>query len=371
MKKRTISTIMDLVVRKKIVHIDKQKIRKVLILRLGAIGDVIRTTPMLRELRRMLPDARIDYLVNYNIKEVLEGNPNIDRIIDLKGQIYGKSFKTLKTFYNAEKEIRREKYDLLINLEPHYLSQMFVLWCNIPIVIGWDRLGEGFALNNRVRYDGTANEIEKALEVLKFIGGYRKKTDLEIYLSKEDKVFARRLIKNNGIKRKKVVMSSGGTRNAFASETQRRWPAEKYKELAERLAERGFLIIFVGDKYDKDVIREVSKDLKKGDYIDTSGKTTIKQMAAIIKKCDLFISHDSGPMHIAAAVKTPIIALFGPTDPRRAAPMTKNTYVIYKKKRNEPEQYNVYGCYINKKKDYINRITVDEVVYKAELVLKH
>ena len=371
MRKRTIPTIMDLAIRKKIVHIDKQKIRKVLVLRLGAIGDVIRTTPMLRELRRMLPDARIDYLVNYNIKEVLEGNPNIDRIIGLKGQIYGRSFKTLKTFYNAEKEIRKEKYGLLINLEPHYLSQMFALLCNIPIAIGWDRLGGGFALNNKVKYEGTANEIEKALEVLKFIGRYRKKTDLEIYLSKGDEAFARRSIKSKGIKRKKVVMSPSGTRNAFASETQRRWPAEKYKELAERLIECGFLIIFVGDKYDKGVIKEVSKNLKKEDYIDTSGRTTIKQMAAIIKECDLFISHDSGPMHIAAAVQTPIIALFGPTNPRRAAPMTKNTHVIYKKKKNEPEQYNVYGCYINKKKDYINRITVDEVLYQAKLVLKH
>lgn len=371
MKGRTTPKIIQLVIRKKPIKIEKEKIRKVLVLRLGAIGDVIRTTPMLRELKRMLPDARIDYLVNYNIKEVLEGNPNVDRIIGLKGQIYGKSFKTLKTFYNAGKEIRREKYDLLINLEPHYLSQMFALWCNIPIVIGWDRLGEGFALNNRVRYDGTANEIEKALEVLKFIGRYQKKTNLEIYLSKGDEAFARRSIKNKGIKRRKVVMSPGGTRNAFASETQRRWPAEKYKELAKRLSECGFLIIFVGDKYDKDVIKKVSKNLKKGDYIDTSGRTTIKQMAAIIKECDLFISHDSGPMHIAAAVQTPIIALFGPTNPRRAAPMTKNTYVIYKRKGNEPGQYDLYGRYINKEKNYINRITVDEVLYKSKLVLKH
>ncbi len=365
MEKSILAGIFKKVIVRKKANIDASKLNRILVLRLGAMGDVVRTTPMLRELRRMVPNARIDYLVSGRVSEVLEGNPNVDRIIRLNGQIYGLSFQTIATFYRAARRIRKEKYDLMINLEPHYFSQFFTLMCGIPIVIGWDRAGEGFALNNKVEYDGRSNEIYKALETLKFIGRYRKNADLEIYIGKKEREFARKEL-SKARKGRLIAIAPGATRNQRASETIRRWPEERYRELSERLARMGYTIVFVGDRHDKGVIKKVSGNLKKGSYIDTSGKTTIKEMAAIIGMCDLFISHDSGPMHIAAAVKTPIIALFGSTEPRRAAPLTKNSIVIYKRRKNEPLQYDIYGRYINTDMDYLKRISVEEVISQVK-----
>ncbi len=364
--------IIGVFIKKKRIVVDKSRINKILVLRLGAMGDVLRTTPLIIELRKIMPNAKIDYMVSDGIKTILDGNPNIDEIIGVKGKnLYGLSFSRFITFYNMSKEIRKRKYDLVFNLEPHYLSQLFVLSCRIPISIGWDRFGEGFSLNNKVAYDGSANEIEKALELLKFFGKVPKSTKLDIFLSKKDIEFASNFIKRNNLVKKMIIgMAPGASKNDKAEEKYRRWGVGNYRELSKRLIDKEYVLLFFGNKDDKHVISKVTKGLKKKAYFDMSGKTSIKEAAALIKKCDLFIAHDSGPMHIAAAMNTPIIALFGPTSPRRAGPMTKNSHVIYKKRKNEPEKYDVYGRYINcEKNTYMERITVGDVLNVVNKVL--
>ena len=209
-KRILLSRIIKLFIRKKRVRIDPHKINRVLILRLGAMGDVLRTTPLLRELRRALPNAKIDYLVGNYAKPVLDGNPNIDEIIGMGGKLYGISISTLIGFYKMSRIIRHRRYDLIINLEPHYLSQLFVLSCGIPISIGWDRYGEGFSLNNKVEYDGSSNEIEKGLEIMKFFGVKSKDTRLDLYLSKHNIEFADRFVRRYKLKNRAVIGMAPG-----------------------------------------------------------------------------------------------------------------------------------------------------------------
>ncbi len=370
-KNRIWLSIIKLFIRKKRVSIEPDKINRVLILRLGAMGDVLRTTPLLRELRRALPNAKIDYLVGEYAKPVLEGNPNIDEIIGMGGKLYGISISTLIGFYKMSRIIRRRRYDLIINLEPHYLSQLFALSCGIPISIGWDRYGEGFSLNNKVEYDGSSNEIEKGLELMKFFGVKSKDTRLDLYLSKHDIESADRFVRRYKLKNRAVIgMAPGASKNEMAEEAQRRWPIENYREISKRLVRMGYYLIFFGGKYDRGLIRQAVRGLDKNSYTDTSGKTTIKEAAALIGRCNLFIAHDSGPMHIAAAMNVPIIAMFGPTSPRRAAPMTKDSYILYKKKENEPEKYDVWGRYINcDRETYMERIKVNDVLRLVNRVL--
>ena len=361
------------IVNKKKIKLKKLEINRILILRLGAIGDVLRTTPLVRELRKILPDAEIDYITSEKVASILKGNSNINKIINPIGNnIYGNNISRLIMFYRMSRYIKRRRYDLILNLEPHWLSQFFVLSCSIPISIGWDRYGEGFSLNNKIAYDGSTNEVYKALELLKFFGKVPQNTKLDIFLSKKDKDFATNFIKKNKLNRKRIIgLAPGASKNEMAEEKYRRWSVKNYNELSKKLIDMGYFLLFFGNIGDKQIINRVTKGLKKRYYTDTSGKTSIKEAAALIKKCNIFISHDSGPMHIAAAMDIPIIALFGPTSPRRARPLTKS-YVIYKKRKDEPEKYDIWGRYINcKKETYMERITVDDILFYINKIYKN
>ena len=366
----SLMTIMHFIIRKKPISIDKSKIHRILILRLDAIGDVLRTTPLIRELRKIFPKAEIDYIVSSNSKGILVGNPNINNIIPINTKIGHLSHITrVTTYFEAAINLRKNKYDLLINLEPHWLSQFFTLLLNIPISIGFDRAGEGFALNNKIPYDGSKNEIFKNLEILKFFGKTSRNTKLDIFIPKKDIDFAESILKKHNLYKKKVIgFAPGISDNTIAEERYREWPKEKYAKLCKILINKGFFLVFIGTKKQKKLIKDIIKNLNTKDYLNMVGKTTIMQAAAFIKNCNLFIGGDSGPIHIAAATNTNIIALFGPTSPKRAAPLTKNTYIIYKKKNNEPEKYDIYGRYLNcKNETYMERIfpqDILKVVYK-------
>lgn len=365
LKRKIFLNIIKLIIRKRKVKLNKYKINKVLILRLGAMGDVLNTTPFVKELKKVIPNAKIDYIVSNNVSGILEGNPNINEIIKVSGKdLYGKSISRLITFYKLSRYIKSKKYDLIFNLEPHWLSQFFTLLCEIPISIGFDRFGEGFSLNYKVLYDGKTNEILKYLELLKFFGVKPKNTELEIFLSKHDKDFALNFIKSNNILNKNIIgMSPGAGKNEKAEEVYKRWSILNYKKLCKILVSKGFFLLFFGNKDDKLIVRKIIKGLNKRSYLDTSGKTSIREAVALIDKCNLFIAHDSGPMHIASAMKIPIIALFGPTPPRRFAPLSQNVYIIYKKYKNEPEKYDIFGKFINcEKETYMERITVNDVL---------
>lgn len=357
--------LMHFIIRKKPVSIDKSKIHKILILRLDAIGDVLRTTPLIREVRKIFPNAEIDYAVSNNSKSILIGNPNINKIISINTKIGHLShIKRISTYFKAAVNLRKQNYDLIINLEPHWLSQFFTLLLHIPIAIGFDREGEGFALNNKIPYDGSENEILKNLDLLKFFKNTSRNTKLDIFIPKKDIVFAERILKKHNLYKKKVIgFAPGISDSTIAEERYREWPKEKYAELSKILIKKGFFLVFLGTKNQRGIINDIIKDLNPKQYLNIAGKTTIMQAAAFIKNCDLFIGGDSGPIHIAAATNTSIIALFGPTSPKRAAPLTKDTYIIYKKRNNEPEKYDIYGRYLNcKNETYMERIAVRDIL---------
>jgi len=353
-----------------------KKIKKILIFKVGAIGDIIMTTPFLRVLRKRFPKAEITYMTSNFCREVLVGNPNIDRIETFDQNIFYK--KNLKEASQLIKRVQKERYDICFICDMHYMINLLVYFFKIPIRIGFDRYGEGFPNTHNVSYTKVKHAIDYYLE-LAYLTGARKLRDNsekqpEISISKKDELFAEKFLKQNSPdsaeKMKELIcVAIGGAKNPGQDMQTRKWPAEKFKELVDVLIKKGYPVLLLGNKDDNEIIKKYGFDKK---AVNAAGKTTIKQCCALLKKCRFLITNDAGIMHMAEGMKTPTLSLFGVTDPRRKAPLaTKEIPHAYIWKKPTLKGWNDDGVFhdFDKVTD-INRISVKEVMQKAEEMLK-
>ena len=300
------------------------------------------STPLARAVRENYPKAEITYFVGNWSRGVLEGNPNIDKIfnyddMDIIGRKPGKIAKLIR-------KMRKEKFDLCFNLEKSWHWGVLSYLFGAKARIGFDRLGEGFANNLAIPFDGSKYELEYYLDLGRLAGIKIKKEGMEIYLTKKEKKTAENFIDKNGLRNKAIIgISPGGADNPAQQAIIKRWPLEKYTELINDITEKNkkAIVILLGGENDLAACHEIKQNAKNNDKVlITAGIFTIKESAALMKRCRVFITHDSGPMHIAAAAGSKLIALFGPTQPERFAP--RKATVIKSDAKGCP-CYNIYG----------------------------
>ncbi|MDP2750636.1 MAG: glycosyltransferase family 9 protein, partial [Nanoarchaeota archaeon] len=187
-------------------------------------------------------------------------------------------------------------------------------------------------------------DLAKAIGLKKEINN----TKMELFPSKKDIAYANNFIKKNRIMGAIIGIAPGGASNPGQTVPLKRWPKKRYSELCNMILKKTKAnIIFFGGKSDENIIRDIMNEIKIGStnqnqIFNTVGKNTILQSAAMIKKCKVFISNDSGPMHIAAAVDTNTISIFGPTNPIKLAPLGKKHKYLWAKIKCAP-------CYKNGK----------------------
>lgn len=342
--------------------ISLDNINKILVIRSGAMGDVLMTTPFIKSVRKNFPKSKISYLVGDWSASVLKNNPNIDEILTFEDKIIFK--KEIVNVIKVIKEIRKKRFDIVFILDKSYQWNLFAFFCDINSRVGFDRCGEGFSNNINVWFDGTMYELDYNLQLLSTIRLKIFSRDMELFPSKKDAVISARLSKK--IKGKLIGISPGAAKNIGQEMAIKRWPKENYLELIKKLLAKNsnIKIVLFGGSDDKIIGDFIESNLKNKNLINLIGKTNIQQSYLIMKKCKLFITHDSGPMHIAAASGTKMIALFGPTPPNRFAP--KNAFVFYKGNPKKPG-YNVYGRFIDEK--LMEKISVDEVYTKVKEII--
>ncbi|WP_423792409.1 glycosyltransferase family 9 protein [Methanocaldococcus indicus] len=302
---------------------------KILLFKIGAIGDTLMTTPLIRQLRKNFKDATIDYLIGKYSYGVLEGNKHLDNIIKFDEDIFFK--KDFKEWLKLIFKIRKRRYDTIFVLDKHWIFNLTAFLFGIKKRIGFDRFGEGKFLTYKVPYFGRKHEIFYYLDLLK---GLRiepnyEDWEMEIFLSEKDLDFAERFWDENNLNDKVVVgICPGGARNiGVGDDDLRRWDSKKYIELIKKLKEKGFEVLLIGGKTDKGIEKTILKEVK---CISTIGKTSLKESSALLKKCDVVVCNDSGPMHLAASVNKKIISIFGPTHPSEKAPLHKESKYIWK-----------------------------------------
>jgi len=294
----------------------------ILIIKLRYIGDVLLATPTVRAIKAARPDVRVTMMVNRGTEDVLSGNPDLDEIMVLnKG--------SLAAQWRFIAGLRRRRFDTVIDLTDGDRSA-FLSWISgAPVRIGF---------NDEHRWRGrwytqvvqpvpaVRHRIDRDLESLKFLNIEAGSKVPQLWLTREDENSADQLLDQLGVQRSQsIVMLQPGARYWFKA-----WPSERFAELADRLmSQYGCQVLIGGSDQDIDLAQQIQQMAKSSPIIMT-GRATSKQFAAIAKRSALFIGSDSGAMHIASAVGTPVVALFGPSSPREWGPRGGPVEVLYK-----------------------------------------
>lgn len=294
---------------------DPGSIRSILVINTTALGDTLFSTPAIRALRREFPRARLVSLAGRTAKEILLNSPHLDTIIDHPGRV---NLPFLFHLPKLLKEIRKEKCDLAVILDGNDPDAVPLAYLSgARYRLGWQGSRLAFLLTHPLRFDIPGkHHIQMWEEHLLSLGIQSAGAEMEVALSVgEEEAAGRFLIENNMTDRSIIGL------HPFANKLHDKlWPLERVVELGALLSEEGHIPLLFGGPREKDFADQmVLKSDQK--IVSAAGRLTLRQTMALIKRCDLFITLDSGPLHIAQALGVPTIALFGPSDPQVTGPL--------------------------------------------------
>lgn len=339
--------------------------KKILFLKLGAIGDVMMTTPLVASVREEYPKAALHYMVGNGSKEVLENNPDIDRIIPFSEEIFLK--KRIGRFWSLVASGRREKYDIIFVLDKHWIFGFAALLMG-GYAVGFNRAGEGEFLHKRIPYFNYIEPQKSRHDILYFLDlinsiSKRKyhETQMKIYPTAKEKQRMAALLKKSGMDKKKTVcFCIGGAHNkAVGDEPARRWPLAHFIQLAAELQKRKYNIILIGGNSDKRLEQEFLKNVQRKDVLSLIGKINLRESAIVMHNASVVVCNDSGPMHIASSVNKKVVSLFGPSSPLEKAPLHKESIWLWKE---EKQCYDPWGKCHGATLDMMAKISVKEVL---------
>lgn len=284
-----------------------QTFKNILIVRTDRIGDVVLTTPSIKVLRQAYPAARISILVTPSTYDLVNGNPYVDEILvdDRQGR-----HKGLLGFLRLAREIRLKRFDLAIIYHTKRRYNLACYAAGIPFRLGYKNEKFGFLLSlplKDLRALGTKHEAEYCMDVLKAIGVKHDDLDIFVPLQKEAEGWMFNWMQENNLKPNEFIVVHPG-----ASDLTKCWPTANFALLMDRLAERYALkIVLMGSLQTVPSAEEILRQARQTSQIlNLTGKTSVAQMASLLRRARLLISNDSGPVHVAAGVGTNVISLF-------------------------------------------------------------
>ena len=296
--------------------------RNVLIIKLRYIGDVLLATLTARAIKSARPEVRVTMLVTRGTEDVLFGNPDIDEVLILDKD-------SLAAQWQIITGLRRRRFDIVLDLTDGDRAA-FLSWISgAPVRIGFNdgHRWQGRFYTQVVRFErGVQHRIDRDLEALKLMNIQAGSQDPQLWLTPEEEHSADQLLDQLGVQRSQsIVILQPGARYWFKA-----WPPERFAELADRLTSQyGCQVLIGGTSQEGDLAQQI-RQLAKSCPIVMAGRTTVRQFASIAKRSALFVGNDSGAMHIASAVGTPVVALFGPSNPREWRPRGGPVEILYK-----------------------------------------
>ena len=307
----------------------------ILIVKTSAIGDVIHTLPALNALRRKYPEARIDWLVEEAAADLLIGHQAIDTvlisrrkawILDLK---QGRVLAAWRGFADFVKRLREIEYDLLIDFQGLLKSGIFVGLARAKRKVGFGKgmehaEGSYLFLNEPIPpVNMDQHAVIRELLLLKAIGIECEEVVFALPVTNEQREKIGQLLAAEGIVSAKPLVAI----NPMTTWETKHWRNERFARVADQLLEKGMAVVFSGGPQDVQGIEEIRAAMT-GKAATLAGRTTLKDLAALYERAAVLITTDTGPMHLAAAAGTPVVALFGPTAPWRTGPFGEGHRVL-------------------------------------------
>lgn len=343
-----------------------RSVDRILVIQTAFLGDVILTLPLVAALKEFFASSSIDVLVVPRSANVLAGHPAIRRIIefDKRGRDGG-----LAGLWRLASELRREHYNLAVIPHRSLRSAALALLAGIPIRIGFATSSGRFIFTKRVPYDKDKHEIDRNLSLLSGIGitTYPVRPPA-LYPSGEDEsVVAAFLTSNFGKEPPPLVALAPGT-----VWNTKRWHKERFAELAQACVADGFGVVLLGGSEDGELCREVASLGGGSGIANAAGIMSLLQSAALIRRARLLVCNDSAPLHLATAVGTPIVAIFGATVPAFGFGPVGARDVVVETRGLSCRPCTIHGgdaCPI-KTFECMERITTERVYWKMKALLE-
>ncbi len=341
--------------------------KNILIVKLSAIGDVVQALPALEAVKKTFPESHVTWVVEEAAAGILEGHPQIDTLLVSGRRSWLRMLGHPRSFREGcvkivafIRTLRATRYDIAIDLQGLLKSGLLIGLARAGRKIGFagSRELSSFFLNERLpAYNKNKHALERYLDVARYLGARDVSSSCTLPIDHERSVMRQRL-SDAVLTRKPLIVI-----NPVARWETKLWPERNFAELADRLnVEKQATIIFTGSRADSATVFRILNMMKQPAE-NWAGETTLKELAALSSLADLFVTTDTGPMHLAAAAHAKVLALFGPTAPWRTGPYGPGQIVVRAGIECSP-------CFKRSCKDAIrcmSMISVDDVMRKVPL----
>ncbi len=300
-------------------------VNRVLVMRYRFIGDTILTVPFLRNLRRALPRARIDVLVGPQSGQVLAGCPYVDDLIEFdttRFHKYDQGYGEKRSFWSYALHLRKNKYDTAFVLKRSFSSAALSYLIGAKRRIGYASKGRNFLLTHTAPFNTAIHEVESTLDVLRAVGIPIQDNYLEAFISEEERKDISKIVPE--LTEGKHILI-----HAASAHPDKMYPLEHWAKIVHTLyKDWGFEPVFSGAASDVPLYEELARQ-SQVPCLNLAGRLSLRQSLALYERMKMSICVDSGPAHLSAAVGTPTISLFGPTDPVRWRPFGDQHAALY------------------------------------------
>lgn len=340
--------------------------RNILIRGTNWVGDSVIAVPAMREIRRLFPEAKISLLVRPWVRDIYAAAEFVDEVLDYDK---GGAHRGLSGLMRLVYDLKRRRFDLAILLQNAFEAAWIAWSARIPIRIGYARDGRGWLLTHACRIDPAVRDLHQAYYYLGILAGAGLLEDRPweradqplragLRVREADRLAAEGILRSAGVRPGDIVI--GLNPGAYYGEAKR-WFPDRYARAADALAEqyRARVLIF-GSAADRRVADEVAAKMARPSVV-LAGRTTLGELMGLIRECSLLITNDSGPMHLAAALDVPQLAIFGSTSEVATGPLSPQATVLKQPADCSP-------CFLRRcPTDFrcMTRITVEQVVEAA------
>ena len=302
---------------------DAEQINKILIIRTAYVGDVIMTLPVLKPLKEKFTEAKIDFVTAHNAAELLKGNPYIHNIYPFNPFWFYKS--SLMDYLKFMRRFQKETYDLIIETRGDIRELMMIVSrLKSKIKISYAVGGGSYFLTHVVPFQNVKHRVEYHLDLVRYLGCEANKIDWNIYLQKDEIDRIDCILAENNIRGEFITVHPGSRLPLKI------WLSERYAQLCNLINHFFRLpVLILGAPNEKELIDKIISDLN-FIPINLVSKLSLRELAGLLSRCRLFICNDSAPMHLAAVMNAPTVAIFGPSKSQETKPYGNISRVVGK-----------------------------------------
>ena len=353
-------------------------VQKILLINTFGIGDVLFTTPVIANLKRAHPNVALYYLANRRTVVFLRQDPRLEKVFVYERDDFIKAqqesqFLFLKKWRQFFLELRREKFDCMIDFSMNRSFSFLAFLLGIRERIGFDYKSRGNFLNRKIPLKGYEGRhvVDYYCDLLRFLNIPPENKKLSLYLPAETQAWAKSWLQEKGFLSGKgpIAVVPGGGASWGRAAALKRWPATKYSQLVGKVVEKsGVPIILFGDKNEQALCQEIVEEVK-NPRVTAAGETDLVQFAALLANCQFALVNDGGPLHMAVALGVRTISLFGPVDPIVYGPYMINQHIVVQKHLACQPCYRRFRMSDCRHQECLNGLSVDDVFRKVEAVL--